>query len=178
MNFLASKSQLRASFMRWSLFIVPLIVLLGFTAGRLGSPDTVWFQSLTKPAIFPPPMWFGIVWGVLYVMIGFALALVVSAWGALGRGAAIIVFRFLEVGQYLLKTPARITQFGPVIVIVRLTAHVEQTIERTRPSEHFTPGPLQLTPGDARVRFGQVTPVEIGIVHGFEIADRYVQPGT
>ncbi|MEM7780511.1 MAG: TspO/MBR family protein [Pseudomonadota bacterium] len=99
MNFLASKSQLRASFMRWALFLVPLIVLLGFTAGRLGSPDTVWFQSLTKPAIFPPPMWFGIVWSVVYVLIGFALALVVSSWGAIGRGFAIIVFAIHFVGN-------------------------------------------------------------------------------
>ena len=99
MNFLASKAQLRASFLRWSLFLVPLIVLLGFTAGRLGSPDTVWFQSLTKPAIFPPPMWFGIVWSVLYVMIGFALALVASAWGAYGRGMAIILFALHFLGN-------------------------------------------------------------------------------
>lgn len=99
MNFLASKEQLRASFIRWALFLVPLIVLLGFTAGRLGSPDTVWFQSLTKPAIFPPPMWFGIVWGVLYIVIGLALALVVSAWGALGRGFAIIVFALHFIGN-------------------------------------------------------------------------------
>ena len=99
MNFLASKAQLRASFLRWSLFLVPLIVLLGFTAGRLGSPDTVWFQSLTKPAIFPPPMWFGIVWSVLYVMIGFALALVASAWGAYGRGVAIILFALHYLGN-------------------------------------------------------------------------------
>ena len=99
MNFLASKAQLRASFLRWSLFLVPLIVLLGFTAGRLGSPDTVWFQSLTKPAIFPPTMWFGIVWSVLYVMIGFALALVASAWGAYGRGVAIILFALHFLGN-------------------------------------------------------------------------------
>ena len=99
MNFLASKAQLRASFLRWSLFLVPLILLLGFTAGRLGSPDTVWFQSLTKPTIFPPPMWFGIVWSVLYVMIGFALALVASAWGAYGRGMAIILFALHFLGN-------------------------------------------------------------------------------
>ena len=99
MNFLASKAQLRASFLRWSLFLVPLIVLLGFTAGRLGGPDTVWFQSLTKPAIFPPPMWFGIVWSVLYVMIGFAAALVASAWGAYGRGVALILFALHFLGN-------------------------------------------------------------------------------
>jgi tryptophan-rich sensory protein len=99
MNFLASKAQLRASFIRWALFLVPLIVLLGFAAGQLGSPQTVWFQNLTKPAIFPPTMWFGIVWSILYVMIGLSLALVVSAWGAHGRGFAIIVFALHFIGN-------------------------------------------------------------------------------
>lgn len=99
MNFLASKAQLRASFLRWALFLVPLIVLLGFTAGQLGSPQTLWFQNLVKPAIFPPPAVFGIVWGILYVMIGLSLAAVVSAWGALGRGLAIIVFAVHFIGN-------------------------------------------------------------------------------
>ena len=99
MNFLASKGQLRASFARWSLFMVPLIVLLGFLGGQLGSPETLWFQSLNKPAIFPPPAAFGIVWTVLYVMIGFSLALVASAWGAHGRGLALIVFAIHFIGN-------------------------------------------------------------------------------
>ncbi|MEL6531133.1 MAG: TspO/MBR family protein [Pseudomonadota bacterium] len=99
MNFLASKEQLRASFLRWSLFLVPLIVLLGFMGGQLGSPDTLWFQNLKKPSIFPPPAAFGIVWTVLYIMIGFSLALIVSAWGAHGRGLAIIVFAVHFVGN-------------------------------------------------------------------------------
>ena len=92
MNFLASKAQLRASLIRWSLFCVPLVLLIGFLGGQLGSPNTVWFQSLTKPAIFPPPAAFGIVWSILFVMIGFALAIVMSAWGAYGRGVAVALF--------------------------------------------------------------------------------------
>lgn len=92
MNMLASRGQLRASFIRWALFTVPLCVLLGFLAGMLGSPDTAWFQSLAKPDIFPEPKWFGIVWTVLYVMIGLSVALVASAWGARGRTAALWVF--------------------------------------------------------------------------------------
>ena len=92
MNMLASRGQLRASFIRWALFTVPLFVLLGFLAGMLGSPDTAWFQSLAKPDIFPEPKWFGIVWTVLYVMIGLSVALVASAWGARGRTAALWVF--------------------------------------------------------------------------------------
>ena len=90
MNMLASRGQLRASFLRWALFTVPLCVLLGFLSGQLGSPDTAWFQSLVKPGIYPEPKWFGIVWTILYVMIGFALALVASAWGARGRTAAFL----------------------------------------------------------------------------------------
>ena len=99
MNTLASKAQLRASFLRWSLFLVPLIVLLGFLAGQSGGPDTVWFQSLEKPSIYPPPAAFGIVWTILYVMIGFALAMVVSAWGAYGRAFAIIAFAVHFIGN-------------------------------------------------------------------------------
>jgi benzodiazapine receptor len=93
MNIIASRSQLRASFLRWALVTVPAVMLLGFLAGRLGGgPDTIWFQSLVKPSIFPPPVWFGIVWSALYLMLGFALALICSAWGARGRGIAIAVF--------------------------------------------------------------------------------------
>ena len=92
MTMLASRGQLRASFIRWALFTVPLIVLLGFLAGQAGGPDSLWFQTLDKPAIYPPPATFGIVWSILYVMVGFALALICAAWGARGRTVALIVF--------------------------------------------------------------------------------------
>ncbi len=92
MNMLASRGQLRASFIRWALFLVPLTVLLGFVAGQLGSADSAWFASLEKPSIFPEPRWFGIVWTVLYIMIGLAVATVAAAWGARGRTAALAVF--------------------------------------------------------------------------------------
>lgn len=92
MNILASKAQLRASFLRWALFMVPLVLLVGFAAGQLGGPDTPWFAGLVKPAIYPPPATFGIVWSVLFVLIGLSLALVASAWGAAGRALALGVF--------------------------------------------------------------------------------------
>ena len=92
MNVLASRGQLRASFIRWALFTVPLCVLLGFLAGQLGGPNSLWFQNLVKPGIYPPPATFGIVWTILYVMIGLSIALVCAAWGARGRGVAILAF--------------------------------------------------------------------------------------
>jgi tryptophan-rich sensory protein len=98
MNVLASKAQLRASFLRWALFLVPLVLLVGFAAGQLGGPDTPWFAGLEKPAIYPPPAAFGIVWSILFVLIGLSLALVASAWGANGRGLALVAFALHFIG--------------------------------------------------------------------------------
>ena len=93
MNMLASRGQLRASFLRWALFIVPLCVLLGFASGTFGpGPSSAWFQSLVKPGIYPDPKWFGIVWTVLYILIGFATAMIAASWGARGRGLALGIF--------------------------------------------------------------------------------------
>jgi tryptophan-rich sensory protein len=94
MNRLASPAQLRASFIRWSLFVVPTVMLFGFLSGQLAgsTADTPWFAALAKPATFPPPAAFGIVWGILYFLMGIALALVCAAWGARSRGLAIAAF--------------------------------------------------------------------------------------
>jgi tryptophan-rich sensory protein len=93
MNRLASPAQLRASFFRWALFLVPLVLLLGFMSGQVGSSaDSPWFAALAKPVTFPPPATFGIVWTVLYAMMGVAIALVCAAWGARFRGPAIALF--------------------------------------------------------------------------------------
>ena len=94
MTVLASRGQLRASFLRWSLLIVPAVLLAGFASGVLGGsgPGDPWFDTLRKPAIYPPPATFGIVWSILYVMMGVALTMIVTARGASGRGVAILAF--------------------------------------------------------------------------------------
>lgn len=94
MSLLASPGQLRASFVRWALVLVPAILLAGFLSGKLAGsgPDNPWFDALVKPDIYPPPEAFGIVWSILYVMMGLAFAFVCSAWGARRREAAIAVF--------------------------------------------------------------------------------------
>lgn len=132
MNFLASREQLRASFIRWALVSVPLCLLLGFLAGRVAGsgPGNPWFDALIKPGIYPPPAAFGIVWSILYVMMGIAVALVGSAWGARGRGLAIGVF----VVQFLFNLAWTPTFFaahqitGALIVIAVLDVLVLVTI--------------------------------------------------
>jgi len=94
MSELASPGQLRAALLRWSLFLAPLLLLLGSLSGLMsGSGEgNVWFFGLNKPAIYPPPATFGIVWTVLYLLMGVALAMVVTARGAPARNAAIAAF--------------------------------------------------------------------------------------
>jgi len=93
MNRLASPAQLRASFVRWALFVVPAVLLLGFVSGRLGGDASdPWFVALEKPAIFPPPAVFGVVWPILYTLMGLAAAMVCAAWGSRYRLPAILAF--------------------------------------------------------------------------------------
>ncbi len=94
MNRLATPAQLRASFLRWALFVVPAVLLLGYLSGALAgsSGDNPWFQMLDKPATFPPPATFGIVWTILYLMIGVSFAMVCAAWGARYQVPAILAF--------------------------------------------------------------------------------------
>lgn len=94
MTLLASSGQLRASFLRWALVCVPAVVLLGFLSGTAAQsgPQNPWFAALVKPAAYPPPAAFGIVWTVLYVMMGLALAMILAARGARGRGLAALAF--------------------------------------------------------------------------------------
>ena len=94
MGEIASPSQLRMSFLRSALFTVPLVLLLGIGSGRLsgsgyGNP---WFDALTKPDFMPAGWVFGAAWTILYVMLGLALAIVLHARRARGRGLAIALF--------------------------------------------------------------------------------------
>ena len=101
MSQIASRAQLRLSFMRWVLFIVPLIMLLGFLSGIVSGSgeDNGWYQLLEKPSFQPPGYIFGIVWTLLYCMIGLAFALIISARGARLQILAIILF----IVQYILN---------------------------------------------------------------------------
>ncbi len=67
--------------LKWAILTVPLVVLLGLASGWASGSgaDSPWFDALVKPDIYPPSFLFGIVWTILYVLIGFALAFVLAA---------------------------------------------------------------------------------------------------
>jgi tryptophan-rich sensory protein len=94
MSGLASKGQLRMSLARYALVTVPLVLLLGILSGRVagsgyGNP---WFDALAKPGIMPPGWVFGAAWTALYILLGFALAIILNARGARGRKPALTLF--------------------------------------------------------------------------------------
>lgn len=82
------------SFARTALVIVPLILLLGVASGWVSnsSADNGWYAALRKPGFTPPAGAFGVVWTILYILMGAALALIVYARGAAQRGLAIGLF--------------------------------------------------------------------------------------
>jgi benzodiazapine receptor len=97
MSQLASPSQLRMSLLRWALFVVPLVMFFGFMSGTVSGSgeDNAWYAELVKPSSQPPGWVFGVVWPLLYLLIGIALAIVLNA-----RGAPL---RLLAVGLFLLQ---------------------------------------------------------------------------
>lgn len=78
----------------WAIVCVPVIVALGLLSGQLsgsGEGDP-WFDALVKPAIYPPGWLFGVVWTILYALMGFALALVLASDKKMHKKSALAMF--------------------------------------------------------------------------------------
>ncbi len=91
---IASRRQLHMSLLRWACVTVPLLLLLGFLSGGSvpAGDENGWYVALAKPAGTPPGWLFPVAWSLLYVLIGVAVAVVLNARGARGRGVAVLVF--------------------------------------------------------------------------------------
>jgi len=82
------------SWSRIAIVTAPAIVLLGSASGWLsgsgyGNP---WFDALQKPFFMPPGWAFGLVWPILYVLMGVALAMVLAEPPSPRRRKALILF--------------------------------------------------------------------------------------
>jgi len=83
---------------------VVLVNLVGGAPAALGGPGTEWFQSLTKPAIYPPPWLFGVVWTTLFSLLGVALYIVWQS-AAPDRQLGLALF-VVQMGCNVAWTPA------------------------------------------------------------------------
>ena len=94
MTGIASPGQLRWAFLRRAVITVPLILFLGSLSGKAAGSGEAngWFASLTRPEIYPPAWAFPVVWTILYILLGLALAMILYARGAKGRALAFTLF--------------------------------------------------------------------------------------
>ena len=90
----ASARRLRTAWLRWALVTVPAVVLPGLVSIRIGDSGygNIWFDRLAKPAIMPPGWVFPFSLSILTIVMGAALAFILNARGAKGRGVAMLVF--------------------------------------------------------------------------------------
>lgn len=178
MGGIASKGQLRMSFARWALVAVPLVLLLGLGSGVLAgsSGESRWFAALVKPAFQPPDAAFGIVWPILYAMMGVAIAIVLNARGSRwrGLGVALFVFQLLAnlIWSPLFFAAHQVTAASWwILLILMLVAATTWVFARIRPAaawlmapylvwlvfaaalnfeiDRLNPGAETLAPGDA-----------------------------
>ncbi len=137
---LASKGELRMSFLRYALITVPAILLLGILSGRASNSGygNPWFDALEKPAIMPPSWAFPVAWTTLYILLGLVLAMILHARGARGRGLILGLF----VAQMLLNFSWSPLFFAAhqvrlalvvIVAILAISAVVAFLVRRIRP---------------------------------------------
>lgn len=133
MSQLASASQLRMSLLRWALFVIPAVMFLGFLSGAVSNSgeENRWYAELVKPAVQPPGWTFGVVWPILYFLMGLALAMVLHARGARYRGLAVAFF----IVQFLINLGWSPVFFGQhqvttafYIIVAMLVAAIATTV--------------------------------------------------
>src|SRR5689334_18218288 len=80
----------------WKIAVITVIAieLLGGASGWLSNSGygNGWFDGLRKPSFMPPGAAFGIVWPILYALLGIALAMIIAEPPSARRRNALILF--------------------------------------------------------------------------------------
>jgi tryptophan-rich sensory protein len=80
----------------WKAAIVAVVAieLLGGVSGWLSNSGygNAWFDSLEKPSFMPPGWAFGVVWPILYALLGIAVAMILAEPPSPRRQAALTLF--------------------------------------------------------------------------------------
>jgi len=84
----------RAPWWKYASVTVPAIILLGWASGWLSSSGegNAWFETLEKPFFMPPGWVFGVVWPLLYALLGIAAALILAEPASRARSKALVLF--------------------------------------------------------------------------------------
>lgn len=164
MTAIASRGQLRMSFLRYALVTVPAILLLGTLSGLASNSgyDNGWFAALDKPRFMPPGWGFPVAWTFLYICLGLSLALILHARGARGRTLALTLF-FVQLALNYSWSPLFFgahkvdVAFIVILAMIASTAAAAYLFRRIRP-----PAALLLLPYLAWLCFAAALNYEIG----------------
>ena len=125
---------------RIACFSIPAIMIAGSLSGYLSNSGygNDWFDALAKPSFMPPGWVFGVVWPVLYALLGFALALILAEPPTDKRRKALIIF-FAQLALNFAWSPiffaAHAIQpaLGVIVVMAGLAAVAAGQVRRIRP---------------------------------------------
>jgi benzodiazapine receptor len=87
-------AEVRRGWWKTAIGAVVGIELLGGLSGWLSNSGYAngWFGSLQKPSFMPPGWAFGLVWPILYAMLGVAVAMILAEPPSARRKLALILF--------------------------------------------------------------------------------------
>jgi tryptophan-rich sensory protein len=92
----------------WKLAIVCVIAveLLGGASGWLSNSGygNAWFDGLVKPGFMPPGWLFGVVWPILYALLGISLAMILAEPPSARRRNGLILF-FVQLAMNFAWSP-------------------------------------------------------------------------
>ena len=115
----------RREWWKIALVTVPAIVLAGSASGWLSNSGygNDWFDGLTKPFFMPPGWAFGVVWPILYALLGIALAMILAEPPSDRRRNALILF-FLQLAFNFAWSPLFFAghMITPALIVIVLMA--------------------------------------------------------
>lgn len=79
---------------KFALLTVPAIVVVGSLMGTISNSSfsNGWYADLAKPAFQPPAWAFGVVWTILYALMGVAVAMILALPPSARRSSALFLF--------------------------------------------------------------------------------------
>ena len=89
-----AKAVVRSNLLKIAVVTVAGLELLGGLSGWLSNSgyENNWFADLQKPSFMPPGWIFGVVWPILYALLGIALAMILAEPPSDRRRVALILF--------------------------------------------------------------------------------------
>jgi tryptophan-rich sensory protein len=130
-------TEARSSRPVWKVAIVtiPAIVIVGSLMGYLSNSglENGWYADLRKPSFQPPSWMFGVVWTILYSLLGLSLAIVLQEPASKDRRDALWLFG----GQLLLNFAWSPVFFGLQMIDVALVVLLVMLVMALATARYF-----------------------------------------